>query len=286
LVMPKPLPYDRGRWEKNNWNPDGLEQRFTQLGDLAIPAVWDQERQKEWKARFEQLRVDARNESAGLKLTPSVLADYAREYRIPGVEAFEVIAAYQSENDFAELDAERNRSSAASELDFLIAQRLAIPEADDAEESLKRALGILESDRFLARRRALHDWQRTRLSQGVSPATAADELVALVKEFNRAVTATKGKFRLETVMLMGSLTLVGLGALAGIAPTAFAHLGMGSLAGTQVYSLGSAGAGAILQVARHAMGRRVPEPGAEFAGAMFHQIEQETGWQLRTRATK
>jgi len=282
LVLPAPMGGDRDRWEKNKWDPKGLDQRITQLKDVAIRAVWDLERQKQWEEKFHQLREDARDINAALQMTRRVLAEHGRDYRPAGVAGVEVIAAYQSEADFVELDASSGPSSAQSELDFLITQRLAIPENDDPEHSLQRALDLLGDDTFIKRRRRFHEWERRIFSTGVLAADAADELVQLVAEYNEAVRKSKGSFRVETVMLVGGLSVAAAATVAGLAPAVFAGIGIGALTGVQVVSIGNAAVGAVLQIARHIRGKKEPDSNSgDYSGAMFHQIEEDLGWKLR-----
>jgi hypothetical protein len=282
LVLPKPPDWDRERWVKRKWEPEGLDRRLAQLGDAAIPATWDLDRQKQWQEKFRALREDARDMNAALHMTRRVLAEHGRDYRAPGVAAVEVIAAYQSEADFSELDASGSLGAAGSELDFLIAQRLAVPEDDDPEDALKRALELRGDNTFIRRRRRFHHWQRQILSTGILPEDAARELVQLVSEYNDAVRKAKGVFRVETVMLVGGLSVAALAALGGVAPALVGSIGIGALKGAQVVSIGNAAVGAVLQITRHVRGRKDPDAGAgDFSAAMFHQIEEDLGWRLR-----
>ena len=282
LVLPSPMDWDRERWEQEKWDPKGLDQRITQLGDTAIRATWDLERQKQWEEKFYALRADARDINAALHMTRRVLAEHGRDYRPPGVGAVEVIAAYQSEADFDALDPKSRMSSAVSDLNFLIAQRLAIPENDDPEDALKRALDLRGDDTFVKRRRRFHDWQRRILSTGILAADAAEEIDDLVSEYNDAVRKSKGSFRVETVMLVGGLSVAAAATVAGLAPALFAGIGIGALTGVQVVSIGNAAVGAVLQIARHIRGQKEPDSNSgDYSGAMFHQIEEELGWQLR-----
>lgn len=282
LVLPSPTDWDRHRWVENKWDPEGLDRRLIQLGEMALRATWDLERQKQWKEKFQALREDARDMNAALHATRRVLAEHGRDYRPPGVGAVEVIAAYQSEADFAELDARSPQRSAASELDFLIAQRLAVPDDDDPEDALKRALELRADDTFIRRRRRFHDWQRQVLSTGVLPADAVQDLDELLREYNDAVRKVKGSFRVETAMLVGGLSAAALATVAGAAPAFVAAIGIGALKGAQVISIGNAALGAVLQIARHVRGRKDPDAGAaDFSAAMFHQIEEDLGWRLR-----
>jgi len=280
LILPAPPVWDRERWVRKEWDPDNLDKRIKQLGDLAISATWDLERHKQWAEKFNALREDARDMSAAQHFTRRVLAEHGRDYRPKGAGAVEVIAAYQSESDFADLDASSNRDS--SELSYVIAQRLAIPEDKDPEESLRRALGLCGDPTFVARRKRFHDWQRNILSQGILPKDAAAELEQLTREYNEAVRKTKGSFRVDTIMLVGGLSMAALAAVAGAAPAAVAAVGIGALKGAQVVSIGNAAVGAVLQVVRHGRSQKAPDHGAkDFTGAMFHQIEEDLGWRLR-----
>jgi hypothetical protein len=287
LILPTPPDWDRERWVKEGWDPEGLNLRIKQLGELAIPAIWDLDRQKQWAAKFYALREDAQDMSAALHQTRRVLAEHGRDYRPGGVGAIEVIAAYQSESDFDDLETGSPDRSAASEIDFLIAQRLAIPNSKAPEESLNRALQLCSNDTFINRRKRFHDWQRQILSQGILPKDAATELDQLVREFNEAVRKKKGSFRVETVMLVGGMSAAALAAVAGAAPAAVAAVGIGALKGAQVVSIGNAAIGAILQVVRHIRSRKAPDDGVrDFSGAMFHQIEEELGWRFRANPDK
>lgn len=282
LVLPTPPHWDRERWVKNEWDPEGLERRIAQLGDAAIAATWDLDRQKQWQEKFRALREDAQDMNAALHMTRRVLAEHGRDYRPPGVGAVEVIAAYQSEVDFNELDPRGSLASAGSDLDFLIARRLAVPENEDPEHALARSLELRGDSTFIKRRRRFHEWERKILSIGILPADAAEELVQLVSEYNDAVRKSKGSFRIETAMLVGGLSVAALAAVAGVAPALVASVGIGALKGAQVVSVGNAAVGAVLQITRHVRGRKEPDANAgDFSGAMFHQIEDELGWRLR-----
>jgi hypothetical protein len=282
LVLPTPPEWDRERWVEKKWDPEGLERRIAQLGDVAIPATWDLDRQKEWQEKFHSLREDAQDMNSALHMTRRVLAEHGRDYRPPGVGAVEVIAAYQSEADFVDLDPGSPQRSKESELDFLIARRLTIPENEDPEYALERALELRGDATFNKRRRRFYEWERRILSTGFLPEDAADELVQLVSEYNDAVRKSMGSFRVETAMLVGGLSFAALAAVAGLAPELFAGIGIGTLKGVQVVSFGNAAAGAILQIARHVRSYKAPDAKAgDFSGAMFHQIEDELGWRLR-----
>jgi len=58
---------------------------------------------------------------------------------------------------------------------------------------------------------------------------------------------------------------------------------LGPLQGAQAVQIGGFATDAVLQIARHVAGRKVPDEAEikDVSGAMFHQIEQELSWALR-----
>ena len=48
LLIPTPMQWDLKRWQDEGWDPEGLVNKIKILGDIAIPANWDQDRQKDW----------------------------------------------------------------------------------------------------------------------------------------------------------------------------------------------------------------------------------------------
>lgn len=156
----------------------------------------------------------------------------------------------------------------------------------DPEECLKRALDLAHQQKFRAQRRNFHNWQHDILSRGQIPQDAVGELKKLVGEFNETTERTGRAYRVETVVLVGLLAAAALTTLAGIDPAAFSEIGVGALKGVQVMTIGGATTGALVQIARHIGGQRDSDADSltDVSGAMFHQIEKETGWRLRTES--
>jgi hypothetical protein len=284
LILPQPVEWDRKRWEERGWDPNAMDSRIRQLGELAIGVNWDLDREKEWRKKMDSLGEDAKNINAGYQQTPLVLMDYARKYRPAGEGAVEPIRAYQSEVDFRALDLKPQDKAAEQTAQFncLVAHAILIPDGEDSEECLKRAIDLAAKDKFVQRRRRFYDWQRQILAQGIAPKDAIRELEDLVREYNEAVASSGRSYRIETAMLVVALSAVALAATAAIVPGAFAAVGIGAFTGAQVTSLGSTTTGGIIQLLRHVRGRREPDDATrkELSGAMFHQLEQETGWKL------
>ena len=285
LLFPTPTDWDHDSWVCKGWDPDGLNKRIAELGDeIAIRAIWDLDRQKDWRAKFDELISDQHDINSAFEMTRRVLIDQGRNYRPKGVEAIEVFSAYQSEADFQHLDYRAGEADPTSELNYLIATRLSIPDEQDPEECLKRALDLAHQQKFRARRRNFHTWQHNILSRGQIPQDAVGELAKLVREYNEAVETTGRSYRVETAVVVGLLATAALVTLAGIAPAAFSAIGVGVLKGAQVMTIGGATTSAVVQIARHLGGQRDPDADSltDVSGAMFHQIEKETGWRLRT----
>jgi hypothetical protein len=149
LLVPMPMDWDLERWEKEEWDPEGLKLKLEGLGDIAIPANWDQDRQKDWAERFNSLREDQKDINAALEMTRRVLIDQGRNYRPEGVDLVEVFSAYQSESDFRELDpaasADDRVRNKIARTNFLLSHRLAVPQEQDETENLKPASSPLAS---------------------------------------------------------------------------------------------------------------------------------------------
>jgi hypothetical protein len=288
ILVPTPIPTDIERWTLAGWDPEQLQARLNQLGSIAIKADWDQAAQKAWKEKMEALHQDVKDvnedeDKRGFKMTRRVLVDQERRYRPQGVTAVEAFAAYQSEEEFN--SNEQHRGAPTEEFNFQVAQRVMIPDEEDPEESLKRALDVAHKDSFIRRRSRFHDFQRGILASGIVPPDAARDIGSLIAEYNETVRASDRKFRTETVILIGTIGAAALAVAAGVAPGLFAA-GIGAFSGVQVATVGAGASGALLQIATFALGRREsanaasPNP----TGAMFHQIEEETGWTYRTTA--
>jgi len=286
LLVPTPIPTDIERWTLAGWDPAQLQTRLNQLGNIAIKATWDQTAKKAWKEKMKEVDLDLKEinkdeEKQGFYMTRHVLAQQERRYRPEGVTAVEAFAAYQSEEEFHKNEQEQGARTA--EFNFQVAQRILIPDEEAPEESLNRALDVAHKDSFIRRRSQFHDFQRGILASGIVPPDAANDIASLIAEYNETVRASNRKHRTETAILIGTIGAGALAVAAGVAPGLFAA-GIGIFSGVQVATVGAGASGALLQIAAFALGR---EKSADAAspnptGAMFHQIEEETGWKYRT----
>jgi hypothetical protein len=287
LLVPMPMDWDLERWEREGWDPEGLKRKLGDLGDIAIPANWDQDRQKDWAERFNSLREDQKDINAALEMTRRVLVDQGRNYRPEDVDLVEVFSAYQSENDFYELDpaasADDRVRNKIARTNFLLSHRLAVPQEKDETENLKRALDLAHRPEFKRRRSNFYEWQHNILSRGHMPEDAAGAMVRLAQELNNLVEQSGRDYRWETVVLVCAVAAAGLATAASLFPAGFVALGLGPLQGAQVVQIGGFATGAVLQIAQHVAGREVPDEAEikDVSGAMFHQIEQELSWALR-----
>lgn len=286
LLIPTPMDWDRDRWAANGWDPDGLDRKLEELGEIAIRANWDQDRQKDWATQFGELRADQRDINSALQVTRRVLIEQERNYRPHGVEMVEAFAAYQSQADFEALDplaAAPGQREAVARVNLLLSHRLAVPDEADDAETLKRALDLAHDPAFRRRRSSFYEWQHGVLARGHLPSDAAAEMAGLAREYGELVQRSGREFRWETVALCCSIAVAGLALAAGLCPGSFAAMGAGPLAGAQVVQLGGFASGAALQIARHIAGKAAPDDRrpSNVSGAMFHQIESQLGWELR-----
>lgn len=285
LLIPTPMAWDLARWKENGWDPEGLKRKLDALGDIAIEANWDQDRQKDWKKKFKSLAEDQQEINAAMEMTRRVLIDQNRKYRPAGIDLVEVFSAYQSRADFLELEpsasADRQVRDKIARTNLILSHRLSIPDEEEDAEILKRALDLAHKPAFRQARSEYYNWQHEILGNGHLPEDAASAMVKLVKNYNSIVEASGRKFRRETVVLFCSVLAAGLATAAGLFPGSFEMAGMGPLAGAQVVQIGGFASGAVIQVAEHVAGKK--ESGHEqknVGGAMFHQVERDLKWTL------
>ena len=287
LLIPTPMDWDLERWKKERWDPEGVKQKIKELGDVAIPAAWDQNRQKDWADEFNSLREDQKDINSALEITRRVLIEQGRNYRPKGVDLIEVFSAYQSQKDFNELDPTASTDALVREkiarTNLLLSHRLAVPNEKDEAENLKRALDLAHNPEFKQRRSRFYEWQHDILSRGHLPEDAAAAMVKMAQEFNSSVEQPGRDYRWETVVLCCSIAATGMATAASLFPATFAALGVGALEGAQVMQIGGFATGAVIQIAKHVAGGETPEEAEidNVSGAMFHQIEQELNWTLR-----
>jgi hypothetical protein len=261
-----PLYDDRPRWEKEQWDPQGLYKRLKELGNLAVKTTWNTDRQKTFHMEMEKLRqagLDAMNivpevrDTIPYQITRRILAQ--EQPKLPrGISHVDVVAAYQSEKDF-EADfivesAPEPEKRDLAKLGLLLGQKLAIPEdKDNPEQALQDAIKLAKKSTFKKKRRDLYEWQVRVIRDGFKPEEAIEEMEHLIDEYNTCVKNAVKKYAFRVVFT-----------LAGVAI---------SLAGT-VFNPFSA-TGAVLSLVQFAAfdGKPVIEAGESKPAAMFHTVE-------------
>ena len=283
LILPYPPEWDKDRWVEKGWDPEGLNKRCKELGDIALEAYWDQDRQKAWREIFDQVSAEARDDDMAYAVSSLLLTDPQYRPKLDGVEPLSVVAAYQSETDVETLHPGIQESAEKAKYDFLIAQRIEVPDDKDPEDSLKRAIAIANDPKFKQARRDLHEWQDLVTNRGASPEAVVKRLEILIGEYNAQVTKKAKKRRAEVAFLFGSLAAGALAVISGASPALFSGLGIGALAGSNVVQVGSFATGGILQISQYSLQRSFENEGAQktLPAAMFHQIEKTLGWRWR-----
>ncbi len=285
LILPFPPEWDRERWIENGWDPDGLANRLTELGDIAIEAAWDQDRQKAWREMFDQASAEARNDEMAYMVSALLLTDPQFRPKLDGIEPLNVVAAYQSETDVEIMHPGMKEDIQQSKFNFLIAQQIEVPDDEDPEDSLKRSIEITNSPKFRQARHNLHEWQDLVTNRGTNPEAAIKELSKLVAEYNAQIAKNAKKRRVEAAFLFGTLAAGALALTSGMSPALFSGLGIGALAGSNVAQVGSFATGGILQISQFALKGASPAESEQrtLPAAMFHQIEKNLGWRWRVK---
>lgn len=263
-----PLYDDRPRWEKEHWDPHGLDKRLKELGNLAVKTIWNTERQKTFHMEMEKLRqagLDAQDivsevrDALPYQMTRRILAQ--EQPKLPrGISHVDVVAAYQSEKDF-EADfivesAPKPDKRDLAKLGLLLGQKLAIPEDKaDPEQALREAIKLAKKPTFKKKRRDLYERQGRVIRDGFKPEEAMEEMEHLIDEYNTCVKNSVKKYAFRV-----AFTIAGVGI---------------SLAGAAFNPLSATGA--LLSLVQFAAfdGKPVIEAGESKPAAMFHAVEFE-----------
>lgn len=193
LVIPTPYdPYsnfdDSARWEANGWDPQGLQRRLDQLGDLAIKKAWNQQRQEAFRTKFAELK-QTQAEVDPYRVTPWILAQELPQSQ-PGLSTPIVVAAYSSEADFKRdfTLILGSKEFEATYLGVLLVQRLAFPIVKpDDENTLKKTIDLAKNPHFSQKRRNLYAWQENIINQGSTAKEAMGELEELIDAYNQEI---------------------------------------------------------------------------------------------------
>jgi hypothetical protein len=292
---------DWQRWEEKGWEPAKLMRRVEQLNaaGLVIETEWGLDRQKNWREAFEEAKADLarindkiereRAEKA-LAFAKTRLEVIRHLKRIPPIwpEPVEFYAAYQSKKDFEEMHpVEDAVKDGVQRANFLIKHQLAIPD-EDPEQLVTSVLKLVTTQAFRKRRRSFYDWQIEtlkkfeRLEGKLKAHYLLHELEECVRDFNAAACANHGTYRQETV-----ITVL---AVAGILSSGFADFNpelvdaVTQIPGAAPYVefAGQANAAGLAIWGWRLGGKEADAPHSIAApGAMFHQIETETGFEFR-----
>jgi len=264
LVLPYPSSdEERQRWDAAGRDTSLLDRRLSELGPLAVKALWDSDRNKKFDVWMEELeRVDQdlaqmtkeAKEKMAYAMTRRILA---QDTALPQAGTRIVrVAAYQSEADLrSHFILESNpRAREAETLGYLLAHRIAVPANLDPGKALAKAIEMAtKNDDFLEHRAQLYDWQDSIVSQNIPPKQAAGEMDQMIRKYNESVTnAVKDVyFKFACTLSVAALGILGSG---------FNPVAVG---------------GALVALVSFARFDRTPVPkaGLNAPAAMFHDAE-------------
>jgi len=200
LVFPVPSsPEARQRWTDQGRQPDLLDRRLTELGDLAYAARWDRSLWEDWNDRMQLL--DSVQVEAGYGMTAMVLADALSErgQLSSGLADVQprplIVPAYQSESS-CQADirvgtvpaADSPRAALEHGFGLIFQRRLAMPLTDDPERAYRKAIELVHEDpEYLAARQALFDFEDDVIAKAYDPSSALKHLNKLADEQNALV---------------------------------------------------------------------------------------------------
>jgi hypothetical protein len=321
IAVPTPIKDDAGdweRWQNNGWEPELLMEiiRRPGLQHLFIEAEWDLDRQKNWQSSFEEAKADIDKVSAEIQKgiddrvaeTAAAYAQHSKEERDNAVKAagyaetkdeiirhlkgrvaihygpVEFYAAYQSRAEFEALHhTEDSLQQGVERVNFLIRHRLAIPDLEP-DVLLDSVAELASTQKYQERRRLFYDWQIDQLQRGRDPKKILLELNQIVHDFNAAALENDRKCRWETVVTVMAVAGAAVAAWAGVDPSSLIDVTQLPEAPRYAALLGGLNTMGIAVLRKKKLGRGEPDAPQRIAasGAMFHQMDADTGFQFRT----
>ena len=144
------------------------------------------------------------------------------------------------------------------------------------EKLLDRVIGVVTDAEFKKRRRMFYDYQIDLLKGGHKPESVLKDINQLVVEYNAQTLAKSEKYRWEIVTTVFVVAGAVLSALPVFLSPASPLVGPSAIAG----AFGAAGP-AVWNTLRARKDADAPQRIAA-PGAMFHQMDTETGFQFLT----
>ena len=205
-------PGERVRWRENDWHPDKQEVVIEELGDLAVRAAWDDQRQQQFK---DLRKASGKIAKDAFQTTRWVLAMNRELPLPPGVTDVRAVAAYH-DTDEGETDLMLAPlgpdEEALGKLAFVVSQRLLVPLLEpgaDLKEAINRAKDLSLTPAYREQRSAFFEWQETTvdaIARGRrSFAGAVAEIEGFASDLNKQVHS-----RWKRLVIRSVLTIVGV----------------------------------------------------------------------------
>ena len=222
LVLPTPEDEaEADRWDHHGWDTYRLAYVADHLGDDLVHLVpWNSHMRHLWQDHMRMLAAaGTTSEGAAYGATPLTMVDfiwndvqrYAAAQGVPPVPP-RIVAAYLSRDeamaDFGVTSTpSRGVPPAGREAGLLLTRLLEIPDGHDAEDVFLNAVRLAREPGFVARRRALYDYEDRLVAEDRSRADITSALERLLDSYNEAVRDHAGR----TVRQQISRLLVGGG---------------------------------------------------------------------------
>lgn len=244
-------------WRNHGWAPGLQRKRIEQLSELAVARPWDAARRAQFSSRHAQLAAeDQDTHGIAQHLTRRILAEepVATDASVQVIAAYCSLAALRRDYD---LRLERRNDQLAAQA-LLLTRRLAVPDRDP-EDSLKAAIDLSRTPDFREHRARLFAWQELAVQRGLGPEEAVKHLADLTHKYNAIVAKAAGKHRLKLAFTL---------AAAGLSAATMDAIGAAT---------------AMLTLVQFATfdGKPVIDEGSLAPVAMFHDIDNTLGFQLR-----
>ena len=182
---------ERKYWVNKGWKPDLQARRVEQLGRLAIPRPWTEQRRERFGSRMKELDAERFDTQTAALLaqatTRAILAMEPVTEQNPDVSRVDVIAAYNSESALQKEFPVAQSNEPKSAQGLLLARKLAIPNSKNIEESLERAIELSKDFEFRKKRTAMFDFQEDAIRKGWSAEETVKRLARMSDDLNEQI---------------------------------------------------------------------------------------------------
>ncbi|MCP3855405.1 MAG: hypothetical protein GY698_11825 [Actinomycetia bacterium] len=156
-----------------------------------------------YSTRLAELRAEKDDDEIDyFGITQEIISSKAAllEYKFPGVTKATTVAAYNSVSDIKQDFHFREGEADLPGQAYLIGRRVVLPDIDDPEDALKRAIALSHDDSFREKRARFFNWQaQVAAPAGLTAPQVVEEIRLMTNDYDKAVERAFDKVAAKSV---------------------------------------------------------------------------------------